>query len=72
MPPRHLHLARLFPAQPTFVVTTNNDTITQQPAEDSIPNESSIGVTPTIFSDLMSLPHRERTAAKCPREKPSS
>ena len=46
-----------------FVVTTYNDTIIQQPTEESIPNASSIGVTPTIFADLMQLPHRERPAA---------
>ena len=43
-----------------FVVTTNNHTIIQQPAEDSIPNACSMAVTPTRFADLMQLPHRER------------
>ena len=56
----------------TFVVTTNNHTIIQQPAEDSIPNACSIRLIPTRFSDLMPLAHRERPAAKRPREKPPS
>ena len=50
----------------TFVFTSDNDTIIQQPAEDSIPNVWPTGVTPTRFSDLMPLPHRERSAAKKP------
>ena len=37
VPPCHLRLTRLRPAQ-LFVVTTNNDTIIQQPTEESIPN----------------------------------
>ena len=71
MPPCHLRLTRLRPAQ-LFVVTTNNDTIIQQPTEESIPNASSIGVTPTIFGDLMQLPRRERPAAERSPEKPPS
>ena len=48
----------------TFVVTTNDDTIIQQPTEESIPNAFSIGVIPTRLPDLMPLRYRERRAAK--------
>ena len=42
----------------TFVVTTNNDTIILQPAEDSISNTCSIGVTPTTRFGLQTSPVR--------------
>ena len=42
----------------TFVVTTNNDTIILQPAEDSISNAYSIGVTPTTRFGLQTSPVR--------------
>ena len=61
MPPCHLRLARLGPVRKsgaaTFVVTTNNDTIIQ-PAEDSISNTCSIGVTPTTRFGLQTSPVR--------------